>query len=186
MSTAQRTTPSPGPRGLIHPSPCQIDPSDGYAYYQIRAQGSLLAEIVATKVADRSFGSGMAAGIEYWMMASPVPLRTAVCSHLTVTRVRSGTWHGAGAPPFNAADASFTVPVAARWGGQATVSCQKESGAEEGFDVDISAHDGHWQGTMRFYNHSGDLMFKTIADGDTKAFTQSVYSYTYSCVITLP
>ena len=183
MTTTKGTTSSPEQQDRAHADLYQIDPSDGYAYYQILDGASVLAEIVATRHPDSSGLSGMLGGTEYWKISTIAALRASAHSSLSVKRVRSGKWLMAGAPPFKAADASFTVPVNATWGGPAMVTCERAASSDEGFDVDLSPQSGQWRGTMRFYSNSRRPMFKTIANGATEVFQWSTYRYRYSCVI---
>jgi hypothetical protein len=169
----------------LHPIPYQIDPSDGYAYYQILEGSNVLAEIVATRHADPSHGSGMAAGTEYWRVMNGA-LRTAHHPGLSVKRVRSGGWSVVGPPPFRAADASFHTPVGAIWSGHAMTNCHKASHSDDGFAVDVSLQGAHWRGTMKFYGSSTQAVFKSIANGSSEVFTLKTYQYPHSCVIHLP
>lgn len=177
----------------VDPRVMQIDPSDGYAYYEIsdNADGSNpLAKIVATASDDPRYDTGMVKNTEYWQISGNA-LNTSGCTGpLYVTKVRSGKWvyNYPGRPPFNAVDADFSISVIANWVGAASASCHKASGPDYGFVVNVSKSGDKWQGTMSFYRSSGDLIFKAIADKKKQAFCVpgSPYGYSDSCEITLP
>lgn len=167
-----------------HPEP-QIDPSDGYAYYQILDGSTLLAEIVATRHPDPLYSSGMAGGREYWRIPHDA-LYTLHHPSLLVKHVRRGPWPTAGAPPFSAASASFSTAVDVVWGGGATPTCHKAASADYGFDVEVALMGGTWKGKMSFYRSNGVPIFQPIPVGGAEVFTLSTYPYLQSCGTTVP
>ncbi|HEX4418773.1 MAG TPA: hypothetical protein VH165_12770 [Kofleriaceae bacterium] len=174
----------------------QIDPSDGYAYYQIidpssTSSVSILAHIVATETADNLFQSGMQAGVEYWQIGSKSPFQTAAYPTLLVSKVRCGTWEKAGAPPFNAADANFTAPVDVPW---RTITSRADfhkpsapiDNDHGGFSVNISCPiGGTWKGTMMFFRSVDRLLFETITPGTPREFTLNQHSFVQAAEVTL-
>lgn len=173
----------------------QIDPSTGFAAYEISdASGNLLAQIVATDVADplppSSGGSGMQGKREYWKIAQG-SFRTPGQGTLRVKKVAGGVWGGArpNRLPFLGEEASFWCPVDKSWSNNTrgrsyhrqTVS---PNGTWGGFDVNVHLDGEIWRGGMKFYRDTeGDLLFAKLAVGDTRDLTLGDHRPRQECSI---
>jgi caspase domain-containing protein len=170
----------------------QIDPSTGFAAYEIAdASGTLLAQVVATNVADPDpDGSGMRAGREYWKIAQS-SFESSGNGTLHVKKVSGGDW-GSGPssrPPFSEREASFWCPVYKAWNGNSadhsyhkqTESTGTWGGLEIGVLLDPEAG---WRGRMKFYRESaGDLLFGHLTVGGVRRLEKGDHRPTQECAI---
>ncbi len=155
----------------------QIDPSTGFAAYEISdASGTLLAQIVATNVADPDpHGSGMQAQREYWKIAGNSFVSS---GHglLHATKVAAGDWQS-NQPPFRERDASFWCPVYKDkpWSNNNSTyysyhKQEEDTGIRGGFEVSVSHAPGAgWSGSMKFYRETTEgLLFAHLNVGNAR------------------
>lgn len=167
----------------------QIDPSTGFAAYTILGSNeTLLAEVVATNVAD-PHGSGMQAGREYWKITD-TSFNSSVHETLHVKKVYGGEWgrESPKRPPFSACEASFWCPVGKAWNSNSTYhSYHKQTqstGTWGGLDVNVRLAEGGWQGHMKFYRESAqDLLFANLTVGATRELQKGSHLPAQECSI---
>lgn len=168
----------------------QIDPSTGFAAYEISdSNGKLLAQVVATKKQD-PYGSGMQAEREYWKINGP-SFDSSGLGDLQVKKISEGYWllphmHR---PPFDAEEASFWCPVDKNWQvNSATCSYHKQeqhTGTWGGLKVSVwlDAY-GIWRGSMMFYRESEhSLLFANLPVGSSRILKEGVHSPLQECSI---
>ena len=171
---------------------CQIDPSDGFAYYQFFYKEALLAEVVATKMADDAHGTGMEAGREYWLINGTEFVSDTEHRELSMEKVSYRDWKDVPTLPFKftANDASFSCPVRVdRWTREhRSRKVHKLHDSDPGFIVNVRFDpiEERWEGHMIFFLVTKEHhVFEGMTEKESVPLSQKTYEYDFYCQLSL-